>query len=233
MGETGGEHGVARCEAVGRAYDFPTIFRRIPVNRRGYEESRDTNGSRVKSQQHRRPRRLGWPRTPDFQSGTGPVCRSHSVSLGHPPSQESPDLACRWEHALSVIERDRIGPMVMDECHQDCHQSDHQVLGGTAGRWPRFVKGGATVHTTVDERDAHMGAWRSSGASAHEVQHQDVDRRDRELRRHQEGSVAQERAESDWLSVRRPDASFLTSPISAPTEASSTGIAWLNDSWFR
>ena len=35
MDETGGEHGVARCEAVGRAYDFPTIFvrpRYIPVN---------------------------------------------------------------------------------------------------------------------------------------------------------------------------------------------------------
>jgi hypothetical protein len=34
----------------------------------GYEDSRDTNGSRVRPHQHRRPRRLGWPRTPDFQS---------------------------------------------------------------------------------------------------------------------------------------------------------------------
>jgi hypothetical protein len=35
MGETGGEHGVARCEAVGGADDFPTVFvipRYIPVN---------------------------------------------------------------------------------------------------------------------------------------------------------------------------------------------------------
>ena len=35
MDETGGEHGVARCEPGSRAYDFPTIFvmpRYSPVN---------------------------------------------------------------------------------------------------------------------------------------------------------------------------------------------------------
>jgi anaerobic selenocysteine-containing dehydrogenase len=31
------------------------------------------------------------------------------------------------------------------------------VAASTKGRWPRFVKGGATVNATVDERDADMG----------------------------------------------------------------------------
>jgi anaerobic selenocysteine-containing dehydrogenase len=31
------------------------------------------------------------------------------------------------------------------------------VVAGTKGRWPRFVKGGATVNATVDERDSDMG----------------------------------------------------------------------------
>jgi anaerobic selenocysteine-containing dehydrogenase len=31
------------------------------------------------------------------------------------------------------------------------------VVASTKGRWPRFVKGGATVNATVDERDADMG----------------------------------------------------------------------------
>ena len=31
------------------------------------------------------------------------------------------------------------------------------VVASTKGRWPRFVKGGATVNATVDERDSDMG----------------------------------------------------------------------------
>src|SRR5262245_41855065 len=31
------------------------------------------------------------------------------------------------------------------------------VVATTKGRWPRFVKGGATVNATVDERDSDMG----------------------------------------------------------------------------
>ena len=31
------------------------------------------------------------------------------------------------------------------------------VVASTKGRWPRFVKGAATVNATVDERDADMG----------------------------------------------------------------------------
>lgn len=31
------------------------------------------------------------------------------------------------------------------------------VVASTKGRWPRFVKGEATVNATVDERDADMG----------------------------------------------------------------------------
>jgi hypothetical protein len=31
------------------------------------------------------------------------------------------------------------------------------VAATTTGRWPRFVKGAATVNATVDERDSDMG----------------------------------------------------------------------------
>ena len=31
------------------------------------------------------------------------------------------------------------------------------VVASTKGRWPRHVKGEATVNATVDERDADMG----------------------------------------------------------------------------
>ena len=31
------------------------------------------------------------------------------------------------------------------------------VVASTKGRWPRFVRGGATVNATVDERDSDMG----------------------------------------------------------------------------
>jgi hypothetical protein len=31
------------------------------------------------------------------------------------------------------------------------------VVASTKGRWPRHVKGAATVNATVDERDADMG----------------------------------------------------------------------------
>jgi hypothetical protein len=31
------------------------------------------------------------------------------------------------------------------------------VVASTKGQWPRFVKGGATVNATVDERDSDMG----------------------------------------------------------------------------
>src|SRR5262245_51914495 len=38
----------------------------------------------------KRPRRLAWPRTPDFQSGTWLICRSRSVALAASLQDESP-----------------------------------------------------------------------------------------------------------------------------------------------
>jgi hypothetical protein len=61
---------------------------------------------RVTSCHYRRPRRLAWPKTPDFQSGTAVVCRSHSVSLGHPPSQRSSHPARPPERARPATECD-------------------------------------------------------------------------------------------------------------------------------
>jgi hypothetical protein len=78
---------------------------------------------RVKSRHYRRPRRLGWPRTPDFQSGTGVVCRSQSVSLGHAPSQESPHRARNWRRSRPVTQCDRVGSTVTEQCHQECHET--------------------------------------------------------------------------------------------------------------
>jgi hypothetical protein len=84
MGETGGEYRGSRCEPGRRAYDLPTIIRDASVHSGKsrsiggrYKESRDTNGSRVRPHQQRRPRRLGWPRTPDFQSAGRVFCFGH------------------------------------------------------------------------------------------------------------------------------------------------------------
>jgi hypothetical protein len=60
---------------------------------------------------------------PDFQSGTGAVYRSHSVSLGNAPSQESPHLAQRPGTTRLYTERDGVRLTLTEKCHQECHQT--------------------------------------------------------------------------------------------------------------
>lgn len=65
-----------------------------------------------------RPRRLAWPRTPDFQTCSGVVRQSPSISLSHTPSQEFAHLARRPNHSRHDTERDRVSPALAEECHQ-------------------------------------------------------------------------------------------------------------------
>jgi hypothetical protein len=126
------------------AYDFPTIPSVIPryitVNRALTRTQRTASRSELSQRNYRRPRRLGRPRTPDFQSGntgSNPVGDTTSTCLhvGGDEYLACPGLAAhlRPQPDLGVDPRSSVFRLTTAPSRIHCSKASRAVRAGSRG----------------------------------------------------------------------------------------------------